>query len=199
MIRAEELSRSRACICFDANLKDVAQLDDFLEQTTFVNHSIIYQNGVTWSGPRTYSILNKVLPKQVTERTVNWPTGSMDHKFGEHGFAFMLCGQELRPGEYTSTNVVHLGAKFRCTLNAEGEDGSVWTSPLQDGETAALVGLLDDGSVAGIVHSKSSKSGQLIVWEKGGKSRVLPWLPQQFEGQVNSDERSGEIWLICQQ
>jgi hypothetical protein len=79
----------------------------------------------------------------------------MDRKFGEYGFAFMLCGQELRPGEYTNTNVVHAGAKFRCALNALGENGNVWTAPLQDGETASIVGLLADGGVAGQVYVKT--------------------------------------------
>src|SRR5260370_22862334 len=66
-----------------------------------------------------------VVPKEITHRQVDWPTGSMDRTFGEHGFAFMSCGQDLRPGEYSSTNVVHAGAKFRCALNTQGKDGSV--------------------------------------------------------------------------
>jgi hypothetical protein len=124
------------------------------------------------------------VPKEITHRQVDWPTGSMDRKFGEHGFAFMSCGQELRPGEYNSTNVVHAGAKFRCALNTQGEDGSVWTFPLQDGETAALVGLLADGRVGGLVHSRGRNGTRLVVWKKEGQSRVLPWLPSQFEGNI---------------
>jgi hypothetical protein len=110
----------------------------------------------------------------------------MDRKFGERGFAFMLCGQELRLGRYVSSNVVHEGAKFRCALNALSEGDSVWTVPLKDGETAALVGILADGSVVGQVHMKDSKVGQLVVWKKEGHSEVFPWLPPEFEGTIDT-------------
>jgi hypothetical protein len=98
----------------------------------------------------------------------------------------MLCGQELRPGEYTSTNVINVGAKFRCALNALDEAGGAWTFQLEDGETAALVGLLADGSVIGQVRRKNSNAGRHVVWRKGGNSEVLPWLPPQFEGTVDT-------------
>jgi hypothetical protein len=170
----------------DSNLKDVARLDKFLEQTTFVGHALVWQNGITWSGPRKYSIMTQAVPEQIMQRQIDWPTGALDRKFGEHGFAFMLCGQEVSPGKYTSSNLIHADAKFRCAVNAEDEDGNVWTSRLQDGETAALVGLLADGTVAGVVHSRNSRSGRLTIWEKNGKSSVLPWLPPQLEGEVNA-------------
>jgi hypothetical protein len=170
----------------DSKLADVAQLDGFLEQTTFTDHALVFQEGMTASGPRTYSILGGSSAKEIAHRQVDWPIGAMDRKLGEHGFAFMQCGQELRPGEYSSTNVVHLGAKFRCVLNALGEDGAAWTLPLEDGETAALVGLLADGSVVGQVHVKNSNAGRLEIWRKGGSSDVLPWFPPQFEGTVDS-------------
>jgi hypothetical protein len=173
----------------DANLKDIAQINRFLEQTTFVDHALVFQDGFTLSGPRTYSILDGAGPKEIAHRQVDWPIGAMDRKFGEHGFAFMLCGQELRPGEYTNTNVVHSGAKFRCALNALGEDGNLWTAPLQDGETASIVGLLTDGSVAGQVHVKNSNAGRLVIWRKGGQPEVLPWLPPLFEGTVDTATR----------
>jgi hypothetical protein len=170
----------------DANVKDVAQLDGFLEQTTFADHALVFQDGFTLSGPRTYSLLDGPGAKKISHQQVDWPAGAMDRKFGERGFAFMLCGQELRPGQYTFSNVVHEGAKFRCALNALTEDGTVWTVPLKDGETAALVGILADGSVVGQVHMKDSKAGRLVVWKKGGHSEVFPWLPLQFEGTVDT-------------
>jgi hypothetical protein len=173
----------------DANLKDVAQIDRFLEQTTFVDHALVFQDGFTLNGPRTYSVFDGAGPKEIAHRQVDWPVGSMDRKFGERGYAFMLCGQELRPGEYTNTNVVHVDAKFRCALNALGENGDVWTAPLQDGQTAAIVGLLADGSVAGLVHVKSSSAGQVVIWRKGGQPDVLPWLPPQFDGTVDTATR----------
>jgi hypothetical protein len=171
---------------FDANLKDVAQLDGFLEQTTFVDHALVFQDGYTLNGPRTYSLFDGPGAKKISHRQVDWPAGAMDRKFGEHGFAFMQCGQELSPGQYTSSNVVHAGANFRCALNAFSEDGSNWTVPLKDGETAALVGILADGSVVGQVHVKESRPGRLVVWKKGGSSEFFPWLPSQFEGTVDA-------------
>ena len=170
----------------DANLKDVIQREGFLEQTTFVDHALVFQNGFALSGPRTYKVLDGPAAKEISRPQVDWPVGAMDRKFGEHGFAFMLCGQEPRPGQFTSTSVVHSGAKFRCALNARGEDGSAWTFSLKDGETAALVGLLADGNVVGQVHMKDSNAGRLVVWKKAGSSEVMPWLPPQFEGTVDT-------------
>lgn len=167
----------------NSNLKDVARLDRFLEQTTFATHALVFQDGFTLSGPGNYSIMANATSQPAAYRQIEWPVGSMDRKFGEHGFAFMSCGQEFRPGEFTRSNVVHEGAKFRCQLNVE-EDGTDWSYPLQDGQTATIVGLLADGSVAGIVHSKDGKGDQLTVWKKGDKSESLPWLPPKYDGEV---------------
>ena len=106
----------------DASLKDVAQRDLFLEQTTFVEHDVVTESGSPFGGGHTVSILGGSGLKEIASRQVDWPAGAMDRKFGEHGFAFMSCGQELHPGEYTNTSVVHADAKFRCTLNALGEN-----------------------------------------------------------------------------
>lgn len=170
----------------DSNLKDVVYLDRFLEQTTFASHAFVFQEGFTLSGLRTYSTMASTVPQQATHRQIEWPVGAMDRKFGEHGFAFMSCGQELRQGEFTRSNVVHQGAKFRCKLKVNGEDGSIWSYSLQDGQTATIVGLLADGDVAGIVHSNNGKLDQLTIWEKGGKSKPLPWLPLGYEGDVTT-------------
>jgi hypothetical protein len=178
-----------AVLLLDSTLKDVARIDRFLEQTTLVDHALVFQDGFTLSGPRTYSIVGGPAPKETAHRQVDWPAGAMARKFGEHGFAFISCSQEVRPGEYAFTNVVHVGAKFRCNLNALGEDGSTWTFPLEDGETAALVGLLPDGSVVGQVHFRGSNAGRLVIWRKEGHSEVLPWLPSQFEGSVDTAAR----------
>ena len=170
----------------DAKLNDVAQIDRFLEQATLVDHALVFQEGVTLSGPRTYSVLGGPSIKDIGRQQVEWPTGTMDRKFGEHSFAFMSCGQELRAGEYTSTNVVHAGAKFRCTLNVLGEGGISWTFPLADGETAALTGLLADGSVVGQVHARASNTVRLVAWREQGRSELLPWLPAEFAGNVDN-------------
>jgi hypothetical protein len=173
----------------NADLKDVVQFDRFLEQTTLVDHAIVFQEGITYSGPRTYSILDGPGAGEVVRRQVDWPTGTMDRRFGEHGIAFMHCGQELSPGQYTSTNLVNAGARFRCSLNVLGESGNFWTKPLPDGETAALVGILADGSVVARANIKGSNAGRLEIWRKEGNSEVLPWLPPQFEGNVDTATR----------
>ena len=77
----------------DANLKDVLQLDAFLEQTTLDDHALVFQDGFTISGPRTYSVLDGPAVKEISRRQVDWPVGARDRKFGEHGFAFVLCNQ----------------------------------------------------------------------------------------------------------
>ena len=174
---------------FDANLKDVAELDEFLVQTTFVKNALVFQKGFTLIGPRTYSVLDGVPPAEIQKWTLNWPVGTRDTKFGEHGFAFVSCTQELRPGEYTATNMIYAGAKLRCALNSQGEDSSVWTAPLKDGENLAIVGLLADGGVAGLARDGRTAAGRLVIWKKAGISETLPWLPPQFDGTVDSATR----------
>jgi hypothetical protein len=98
-------------------LKDVAQVDRFLEQTTLVEHDLVFQDGVVFTGPRNYSILSGPGLKNVDRQQVDWPSGTRDRKFGAHELAFIHCEQELRPGQYSSSNVVSAGAKVRCTLN----------------------------------------------------------------------------------
>ena len=173
----------------DAGLKDVAQRDLFLEQTTFVEHDVVTESGSPFGGGHTFSILGGSGLKEIVSRQVDWPAGAMDRKFGEHGFAFMFCGQELRPGEYTNTSVVYAGAKFRCTLNALGENYNAWTAPLQDGETASIVGLLADGSVVGQIHGKNSDVDRIVIWRKGAQPEALPWLPPQFQGTIDTATR----------
>jgi hypothetical protein len=173
----------------DASLKDVAQRDLFLEQTTFVDHDVVTESGSPFGGGHTVSILGGAGLKEIASRQVDWPAGAMDRKFGEHGFAFMVCGQELRPGEYTNTSVVNAGAKFRCTLNALGENDNAWTASLQDGETGSIVGLLADGSVVGQIHGKNSDRDRIVIWRKGAQPEALPWLPPQFDGTIDTATR----------
>jgi hypothetical protein len=172
----------------DSNLKDVAELDEFLEQTTFVKNALVFQKGITFTGPRTYSILDGAPPAEIQKWTLDWPAGTRNRKFGEHGFAFVSCSQELRPGEYSATNIIYAGAKLRCALNVRGEDAdtSVWTVPLKDRENLAIVGLLADGSVAGQARDGSTAAGRLAIWKKAAISETLPWLPLQFDGTVDS-------------
>ena len=173
----------------DANLKDVAQRDFFLEQTTFVEHDLVTESGSPFGGAHTVSIFGGSGLKEIAHRQVNWPAGAMDRKFGEHGFAFMFCGQELHSGEYTNTSVVHVGAKFQCVLNALGENDNAWTAPLQDGETESIIGLLADGSVVGKIHSKNRDVDRIVIWKKGAQPEALPWLPPNFDGTIDTATR----------
>ncbi len=166
----------------DASLKDGARIDDFMEQTTFVKNALVFQKGFTITGPRTYSVLDGIPPTEIQKWTLDWPVGTRERKFGEHGFAFVLCSQELRPGEYTSTNVANAGAKIYCAINARGEDSSVWTSPLKDGENAAIVGLWADGAVLGQVRGGGSPGGRLVIWKKEDTQRpFLGYLSSSME------------------
>ena len=112
--------------------KEVARIDRFLEQTTFVDHALVFQEGFTLNGPRTYSVLDGSPPSESEHWTEDWPVGTMDRKFGDHQLAYMLCRQELRPNVYTSTNVIYAGAKRRCSMTVEGSDHTGWSVPLKD-------------------------------------------------------------------
>src|SRR4030095_5470444 len=47
LFRIEEAGESKSgVLLLDANLKDTARLDRFLEQTTFVDHALVFQEGV---------------------------------------------------------------------------------------------------------------------------------------------------------
>ena len=98
----------------------------------------------------------------------------------------MVCQQELRPKEYISTGVVYAGAKQRCKMLAKGEDQSIWEISLRDGETAAIVGILADGSVLGHIseNEKGNNAGQLVIWKKDKTTELLPWIQRNDCGSV---------------
>ena len=173
-------------LLLDANLQDITRLDRFLEQTTFVNHALVFQEGFTLGQSRSYDILDGSPPSQKKQWKQDWPTDARDRKFGERGVAYMTCQQELRPNEYASTGLVFAGARQRCTMNAEGEDGTTWQVPLRDGDTAQILGILADGSVAGHVSVRESKAGQLVIWKKDQTTELLPWMPKDYCGSVQS-------------
>jgi hypothetical protein len=184
-IDSEHESKS-GLLLLDANLKDVAHIDRFLEQTTFVDHALVFQEGVTLSGPRTYSVMDGRPPKETQRWQQDWPTGTMDRRFGEHEIAFMHCLQQLRPNEYASSNVVYMGAKRHCTVNIETSDQTGWKLPLKEDDTAAIVGLLADGSVVGQINIKDSNAGRLVIWKKDLTTETLPWISPNFSGTVQS-------------
>jgi hypothetical protein len=174
-------------LLLNADLRDTARVDRFLVQTTLVDHALVFLDGRMSGRLGTYVILSgSQLVETERWKELELPTGTRDRKFGEHGLAFMQCEQELRPNEYTSTDVVHTFAKTRCTMTALGNDRKLWKAPLRDGETAEIIGVLTDGSVVGLVSGPESKSGQLVVWKKEQLVDVLPWIPKDFCGSLQS-------------
>jgi hypothetical protein len=175
-------------LLLDANLRNVARIDRFLEQTTFVDHALVFQEGFTLGQSRTYDVLNGSSPLQSKRWQQDWPLEARNRKFGEHGLAYMACQQELKPNEYVSTGVVYAGAKQRCKMTLEGEDQSTWEVSLKDGDTAVIVGLLVDGSVVAQVSGteKGNNAGQLVLWKKDKPNELLPWIPREECGSVES-------------
>src|SRR5882762_9409151 len=187
LFRIEEAGDSKSGILLlDANLKDTARLDRFLEQTTFVDHALVFQEGVVWSGPRSYDTFDGFPLVQTRQKEELWPVGTMDRKFGEHGVAYMLCQQELRPNEWVSDNVVYANARRRCRIVSEPDGQASWEVPLKDEGTAVIVGILADSSVVGQVPVKGRKDRQLVIWKKDGQTVTLPWIAAKHCGAVDS-------------
>jgi hypothetical protein len=187
LFRIEEAGESKSAILLlDANLKDAARIDRFLEQTTLVDHALVFQEGVVWSGPRTYDTFDGYPLVQTRKKEELWPVGTMDRKFGEHGVAYMLCQQELRPNEWVSDNVVYANARRRCRMVAEPDGQASWEVPLKDEGTAVIVGILADGSVVGQVPVKGRKDRQLVIWKKDQQMEILPWIAPNYCGAVDS-------------
>jgi hypothetical protein len=173
-------------LLLDANLKDVVRLDHFLEQTTFVDHALVFQERFTLTGPRTYSVLDGAPPVETQRWTQDWPVGTMDRKFGDNALAYMLCQQELQPNTYTSSNIVYAGAKRKCMVIVEAKDQTGWAAPLKEEGTAAIIGLLADGSVAGQISVRGSNAGQIVIWKRDQTTETLPWIPRNYCGSVQS-------------
>jgi hypothetical protein len=173
-------------LLLDSTLHDAARIDRFLEQTTLVDHALVFQEGFTLGQSRTYDILDGSPPSQVKRWQQDWPIDARDRKFGEDGVAYMVCQQELQPNEYVSTGIVYAGAKQRCKMIAEDKDRSIWEAPLKDGQTATIVGLLADGSVVGQISGtdRGDNAGQLVIWKKDKPTELLPWIPRSDCGSV---------------
>jgi hypothetical protein len=187
LFRIEEAGDTKSSILLlDANLKEITRLDRFLEQLTFVDHALVFQEGVVWSGPRTYDTFDGFPLVQTRKKEELWPVGTMDRKFGEHGVAYMHCQQELRPNEWVSSSVVYANARRRCRLVAEPDGQPAWEMPLKDDGTAVIAGILADGSVVGQVPVKGRKDRQLVIWKKDQPMETLPWIPPQYCGSIES-------------
>jgi hypothetical protein len=143
-------------LLLDANLRDIARIDRFLEQTTFVDHALVFQEGFTLSRSCAYDILNGSPPLRIKRWQQDW--------------------------------VVYAGAKQRCKMTVEGENQNTWEVSLKDGETAVIVGLLADGSVVAQISGteKGNNAGQLVLWKKDKPTELLPWIPREDWGSVES-------------
>jgi hypothetical protein len=187
LFRVQELHQSKSGILLlDASLKNAGEVNRFLEQTTFLEHALVFQEGFTISGPRTYSVLNGAPIKETARWKQDWPVGTMDRKFGEHEIAYLLCQQELRPNENGSSNVVYAGAKRRCTMIVETDDQKGWMTTLEQDSSGEIIGVLADGSVVGHISVKGSRAGKLVIWAKDQPSKELPWIPGNYCGSVES-------------
>jgi len=165
--RVEEAGTSKSGIwIFDEELNEVGRIDRFIETPALLDRSLVFQEGVVWNGPRTYGIVTGKAFTPADRITQTWPVGTMDRKIGVHGTAYIQCQQEIKPGQYQPSNVVYAGANRRCVLNAVGADGESWSSPLEQNQVAEVLGMLDDGRVAGLVRDGRAAE-QIVVWKKG--------------------------------
>jgi hypothetical protein len=168
-------------LLLDKNLKEVAHIEQFLEQTTFLDHALVFQKDFTLTGPRTYTVIDGVPPSETEHWEYDWPVGTLDRKFGEHAIAYINCAQELRPGQYSQSNIIYANAKKRCNVNQLTKGKPGWSSQLYDGETATIIGVLSDGSVLGQVHAHGDNTNHLVIWKHDGTTIQLPWVPSDIE------------------
>jgi hypothetical protein len=165
----------------DAGLREIAHLDRFLERTTFAGHAPVFGD------TNELTLFDGAPLAEIRRWPRSLPVAARDRSFGEHGTAYMVCSQELRPNEYVFTDVVYAGARQRCVLQVEEDDGGGrWTASLRDNETASIVGLLADRSVVGHISQPENKTGQLVVWKKNKTVEVLPWISDSSCGAVDS-------------
>jgi hypothetical protein len=71
-------------------------------------------------------------------------------------------------------------------MTAETKGQTSWSVPLKEEGTAAIVGILEDGSVVGQINVKGSKAGQVVIWKKDQITEPLPWIAHKYSGSVQS-------------
>jgi hypothetical protein len=181
LFRIEEAAGSKSgVLLLDDSLKDVIRIDRFLERADFYTHELSFQDGFTWSGPRTYDLLEGSKAGETREVTHDWPSGTMDREVGTYGDAFVSCKQELRPGQWVDTNILYGGAHRRCALNVIGLRGDAWSASLPDDQVAEIVGVRADGSAVGIVRAPKA-ADRLVVWKPTGSAAPLAWFPSGYD------------------
>jgi len=184
IFRIEEAGGAKSGVLqLDDQLKYVGRIDRFMETGSVVDHALAFQEGFVSNGPRTYDVFDGNPLAQVHQITKEWPAGTMDRKVGGKGVMYMLCQQELKPGAYSSTNVIYSGAHRRCTLMVEDAMQHAWHAELGEDEVAELVGQLHNGEVLGIVRAPKV-SERLVLWSADKPVDELPWFPAGYEGKI---------------
>jgi len=195
LFRVEEAGGSKSgVLLLDDRLNDVTRIDRFLERTDFFTHALSFQDGFTWNGPRTYDLLEGKQAGKTREVTREWPSGTMDREVGTYGDAYMSCKQELKPGQWSDTNIVYGGAHRRCTLNVIGVNGKAWSTSLRDDQVAEIVGVRSDGSAVGIVRAPKA-ADRLVVWQPSGAATSLPWFPSGYETKLSGADSVMDRYL----
>lgn len=186
LIRIEEARGAKSGVrLLDDQLHDADQMDRFMETRSVIDHSLVFQEGLVSHGPRTYDVFDETPLRQIRRVAVDWPTGSMGERVGARASAYVLCTQELVPGEYKFTNVIYSGAHRRCEVKVETADGARWAAALKQDEVAELLGTLDDGELAAIVRGPR-KPEELVLWSKSSPVQLLPWFPGGYETKLDS-------------
>jgi hypothetical protein len=70
--------------------------------------------------------------------------------------------------------------------NCKDKGQTLWSVPLKEEGSAAIVGLLADGSVAGQINVKGSPAGRLVIWKKDQTTEALPWISNNQNGSIQS-------------
>jgi hypothetical protein len=189
LVRIEEALHTKSgVLLLNAHLQDITRINRFMETRPLVGERpIAFQEGIVLSGPRTYDLFDGFPAAETDRVTEDWPSDALDRKFGSHGLAYFECLQELQPGKYQSSKVIYSGAHRRCALEWQSFDGKLtWSALLQPDEVGEVMGLLSDGSVAGIVRSPTANREQLRLWRENGTAQLLPWLPEGYETTLQS-------------
>jgi hypothetical protein len=181
LFRIEEAGNSKSGVrLFDEKLNDVTRIDRFMETPSVVDPSLVFQEGVVWSGPRTYDVYDgghRLL--QMHKIVQSWPAGIMSRIVGNRGVAYMLCQQELGPNNYQSSNVIYANAHRRCWLKVQSASGKTWDAQLKQDQVVELLGIQQDGSVVGIVRH-SDDPDELVIWRQNQIPEILPWFPAGY-------------------
>lgn len=190
VLRIEEGRGSKSGeILFNPALKELVRIDRFMELSSVIDPSLVFQRGFVLNGPRTYDVVYGLSPSKSKTITENLSEGAMASKVGRDGYEYALCQQELAPNEYRSSNVVYAGVHRRCVLHVKPSVGPAWTAALGQDEVADILGTLEGGDVVGIVR-RVKEPDRLVRFSANSAQYQLPWFPAGYETELQSiDDR----------